>query len=331
MIKLRYGDEMVGLLVIVATVVFLGIAFQAGVLSQWFRTTTTLRILLPETGSAGLSSGSDVEVLGTKAGDVRRVVINPDQQMYAEVDIEEQAKPFIRRDSVAVIRKRFGVAGAAYVDISRGKGENLDWNFAVIQGVTERDPTESIGTLIDQVRGKVFPLLDDLTRTSGGLADLVEGVKKGQGSIGRLLTDDTLMREAEETVKSVHESIARLGPIMDELQSATHDISTLARTTNIAAADVPALIKRTDHILVSLQDVMQELSKASGHIPQIAKNIEGGTGNLPSLLTQTEQTLHNLDDLIVQMRGSWLLGGGGGGGGTPATTPSRLPSTQVRP
>src|SRR5689334_12874709 len=116
MIKLRYADEVVGLLVIASIVVFLGVAFQAGVLSRWFHSTVTLRVLLPEQGSAGLSSGSDVEVLGTKAGEVRRVVINPDQQMYAEVDIEEQAKPFIRRDSIAVIRKRFGVAGAAYLD-----------------------------------------------------------------------------------------------------------------------------------------------------------------------------------------------------------------------
>ena len=329
MIKLRYADELVGLVVILAIAVFLGVAFEAGVLSQWFQRTATLRILLPEQGSAGLSPGSDVEVLGTKAGEVRRVVINPDQQMYAEADIEEQARPFIRRDSIAVIRKRFGVAGATYLDISRGKGPELDWNYAVVQGTTERDPTESIGTLIDEVRAKVFPLLDDLTRTSGGLADLVDGIKKGQGSIGRLLVDDTMVREAEDTVQSVHESVAKLGPIMDELQTATHDISALARTTNAAAADVPALIRRMDQVLISLQGVIQDLGKATNHLPQIARNVEGGTANLPSLLIQAEQTLHDLDNLIAQIKGSWLLGGGGAN--APAQAPSRLPSTQVRP
>lgn len=329
MIKLRYADEVVGLLVIASIVVFLGVAFQAGVLSRWFHSTVTLRVLLPEQGSAGLSSGSDVEVLGTKAGEVRRVVINPDQQMYAEVDIEEQAKPFIRRDSIAVIRKRFGVAGAAYLDISRGKTEELDWNYAVIQGTTERDPTESIGTLIDQVREKVFPLLDDLTRASASLADVVEGVKKGRGTIGRLVTDDTLVHDAEGTVQSVHESVDKLGPIMDQLQAATHDVAALARTTDAAAADVPALIQRMDRVLVSLQEVMQTLGQATNHLPQIAKNVEGTTANLPSLLTQTEQTLKNLDTLLVQLRGSWLLGGGSGN--VPPGAPSRLPSTQVRP
>jgi len=143
MIRVRYANELVGLLVILALVLFLGVAFQAGVLSRWFQPTHVLRIILPEQGSAGLSPGGDVEMLGTKAGEVRRVVITPNQQMYAEADIEDQAQPFIRRDSVAVIRKRFGVAGAAYVDVSRGKGPALDWSFAVIQGVTERDPSNA--------------------------------------------------------------------------------------------------------------------------------------------------------------------------------------------
>src|SRR4029077_493021 len=94
-IRLRYANELVGLLVILALVLFLGVAFQAGVLSRWFQPTHILRIILPEKGSAGLSSGGDVEMLGTKAGEVRRVVITPNQQMYAEADIEDQAQPFV--------------------------------------------------------------------------------------------------------------------------------------------------------------------------------------------------------------------------------------------
>ena len=77
MIRVRYANELVGLLVILALVLFLGVAFQAGVLSRWFQPTHVLRIILPEQGSAGLSPGGDVEMLGTKAGEVRRVVITP--------------------------------------------------------------------------------------------------------------------------------------------------------------------------------------------------------------------------------------------------------------
>ena len=166
MMRLRHADEWIGLLVVATVVLFLGIILQAGVLRDWFRPVYKLRIVLPEAGVAGLSVGADVEVLGIHTGAVRRIVINPGQQIYAEAEIEQQAQGFIRRDSQAVIRRRFGVAGAAYVDIARGTGEPLDWNFAVIDAVTERAPTESVGALIDQVREKIFPILDDTGRAA---------------------------------------------------------------------------------------------------------------------------------------------------------------------
>src|SRR3954449_3694301 len=83
MIRLRYTDEWVGLLVIVAVLIFLGAVLEAGVLRDWFRPVSHLRIVLPQAGVGGLAVGADVEVLGIHAGTVRRIVLNPDQQMYA--------------------------------------------------------------------------------------------------------------------------------------------------------------------------------------------------------------------------------------------------------
>ena len=326
MIRLRYADELVGLLVILALALFVAAALEAGVLTQWFRPTLTLRIVLPEQGSAGLSPGSDVEVLGTKAGEVRRVVINPDQQMYAEADIEDQAEPFIRRDSVAIIRKRFGVAGAAYLDIARGHGPALDWHFAVIQATTERDPTESIGTLIDQVRAKVFPVLDNLDHASQSLSDILDGIKKGQGSLGRLLVDDSLEGEAEQVVTSLHDSLDKLGPIMDNLHQASQNVTALTQETASNQTGLPALLQHVDRNLESVQALLQDLSKTSQRLPAIATTIQSGTANLPSLLTQMQQTLHNLDLLMAQVRTSWLIGG------SPAPpAPARLSPTEVQP
>src|SRR5215469_12571391 len=161
MIRLRYTDEWVGLLVIVAVLLFFGAVLEAGVLSYWFRPVSHLRIVLPQSGVGGLAVGADIEVLGIHAGTVRRIVLNPNQQMYAEADIDEQADAFIRRDSEAVIRRRFGLAGAAYVDISRGVGAPMNWSYAVIGATTERAPTDTISAMIDEIRQRVLPALDD--------------------------------------------------------------------------------------------------------------------------------------------------------------------------
>jgi phospholipid/cholesterol/gamma-HCH transport system substrate-binding protein len=328
MMRLRHADEWVGLLVVLAVVLLLAAALHAGVLSAWFRPASSLRVLLPQEGVAGLSQGANVEVLGTKAGTVRRVVINPDQQMYAEADIDDQARAFIRRDSQAVIRRQFGVAGAAYLDVSRGKGQPLDWNYAVINAVTERAPTDSIGTMIDQVRQKVFPILDDVGHSTHALAGLVENIQQGKGNVGRLLVDDSLARSAEAMVASLKDSVAQIGPIMAKLRETSQTVAALAKEADARDKGVPALMVRLNVIMVSMQEVSRNLAQTSQRLPQITRNVQGSTANLPGLLTQTQVTMRQLEQLTAQLRTSWLLGGGGS---PPAAASNRLPSTEVRP
>ena len=327
MIRLRYADEWVGLLVVAAVAAFLGAVLHAGVLRDWFRPVSYLRIVLPEAGVAGLSVGADVEILGTHAGIIRRVVISPNQQMYAEAEIEDQARAFIRRDSQGTIRRRYGVAGAAFVDVSRGKGAELDWDYAVIQAVTERDPTESIGALIDQAREKIFPILDDAGRSTKALANVMEHMQKGQGDVGRLLTDETIVRDVEAIVAKANGIVSDLGQLVSELQLAAGNVKNLSQGINARDGGVPGLLHRADVTLATLQQAMRDLALATQRAPQIVHSVELGARDLPGLLTQTQQTAHQLEELAIQLRGLWLLGGGG----KASPQPTRLPTHEVRP
>ncbi len=327
MMRLRHADEWVGLLVVLAGVLFLGVIFQAGVLRDWFKPTVVLRIILPEAGVAGLAVGADVEVLGTRAGTIRRIVINPNQQMYAEAELDDQAKAFIKRDSQAVIKRRFGIAGASFVDLSRGSGRDLDWSFAVIKGSTERDPTESIGVILDQVRERVFPILDDAGKMMKSLATVAARIEAGEGNVGKLLSNDDLMKEVEGMASDARAAVAGLSRILGQLEVAARDVTALTKSASSQSEGVPALLKRTDRLLASLEGPMKDLAGATQHLPQIARNLEGGTQNLPTLLTQVQLTAQELERLLVQLRGSFLFGGGGP---RPADPP-RLPPTQVRP
>lgn len=327
MIRLRHTDEWVGALVLAAVAVLLVAALQAGVLRDWFKPTSELRLILPEAGVGGLEVGADVEVLGTRAGIVRRIVLNPDRQMYALIELDEQATAFVRRDSAAVIRRRFGVAGAAFVDISRGAGEEMDWTYAVIEATTERAPTDSISALIDEVREKVFPILDNAGKATQSLAEIVERINRGEGSVGRLLVDQSLVQQIETIVGSARDAMAALNLLMAELQKSAGNVSAL--TADVSGPDgVPAVLARADAALAAAAKVLDDLAVASKRMPAIAKNVEGGTANLPALLTQLQVTIQQLDQLIVQVRSSWLLGGGGA---VRPQQPTQFSPSQVLP
>ena len=326
MIRLRHTDELVGLMVVVASLLFLGAVLESGVLHDWFRPVSHLRIVLPESGVGGLAVGDDVEVLGIHAGTIRRIVLNPDQQMHAEADIDLQAEPFIRRDSQAVIRRRFGIAGAAYVDISRGTGAPLDWSYAVVSATTERAPTDTVSAMIDEVRQKILPVLDDAKHIMETAAAITQNVKQGQGTLGRLLTDDTLARRAEGAAATAEQQIAALTPLIARLDDVAKQADALAELAASGKEGLPNLIRRIDAILENLQSATHDVARATPGLPAISRNMAGSTANLPALLTQTQLTAAELERLLTQLRGLWLLGGGNS---PPPQT--RLPATRLEP
>lgn len=327
LLVMRHADEWVGLGVIVAAVVFVGAILQAGVLREWLVPTYTLRVLLPEEGTGGLSVGAELEVLGTRAGTVRRLVIREGQRLYAEVAVDEQVTGFIRRDSTAVIRRRFGVAGAAFIDVSRGTGAPMDWTFAVIEATLDRAPTETIGALLDEARNIVLPIIADLGRTTRAFADVVEGIRGGEGTVGRLLRDDTLAEQAEGIVSNARSLTESLGRTFSTIEQVSRNAQTLTGNLSSGQQGVPALLRRADQVVANLERITRDLARATPRAPAIARNVERATDDVPALLLQAEAAARELEALTAQLRGLWLLGGGGG----PQPDRARLPAERIRP
>jgi len=323
--RLLTGDEWVGLLVLAAVALFLAAVLQAGVMREWVAPSARLRVLLPDEGVSGLAAGADLEVLGTRAGSVRRVVITQGQRLYAEVQLDPQAKDFIRRDSVATIRRRFGVAGAAFLDVSRGTGQPLDWSFAVIEAVSERAPTETVGALIDEARGRILPIIEDAGRIVGAIARMAERIERGEGMVGRLLSD-------QETSDQLASVMGELRGAMDSVKNILASVDRMAsdgtRITDSLAGPqgVPALLRRSEAAMADLQRVTRELARAAPRTQNIARGVEESVGNAPALLLQAQSTARELEALTAQLRALWLLGGSGS---NPPR--DRLPAERIRP
>lgn len=321
-------DEVVGAVVLACIGVFVAVLINAGLLKDWFQPSFTLRILLPDEGVSGLAPGAEVQVLGTRAGEVRRIVIDPNQRMHAVARVEDQMRPFIRRDSVVSIRRQFGVAGAAYIDIQRGVGPELDWSYAVIAATTERGATDSLGEMIEEVRAKVVPVIDEihkavqafnavaqritdpsgpLEQTLASAAGIARKVESGQGLAGRLISDEKLSADLEASLVSVRELAA-------QLERTSKD----PRITQI--------LVKTDSILTSLQATTRNLAATT---PQITRNVQDTTDAMPATLLQAQIAARELELLLGQLRHHWLLGGSGSS--APAQPNRRAPAVEVRP
>ena len=122
--KFRHVHAITGTFVLVLLGVLIAALVFAGRSQRWFIGNVTLRIILPEEGAAGIRQGSEVYFLGTLMGTVADVLANPAGRMEAEVNIRRDFFLFVRADSSAVVKKKFGV-GDAYFEITRGHGQPL--------------------------------------------------------------------------------------------------------------------------------------------------------------------------------------------------------------
>lgn len=304
LIHLRYADEWVGLLVLISLMLFVAAVVEAGVLSDWLSPPARLRVILPESGVGGLTVGGDVQILGAHAGTIRGIKLNPTGKMYAQVDLDPQVEPFLRRDSKAVIRKQFVVAGASYLDLTRGSGEPMNWDYAVIDAVTEPSPTDMITQTLKDIQAQVMPAIASARHMMAQLDETITDMHEGKGSVGQLMTNDKLIKQAEATIVSLNDVIDRLKPQEDQLR---------------------AILTKTDATMANVKSASGDLKKATPRLPSITRSTDEALADAPALLTQAQTTLYTLQKLTDQLRGLWLLGG------HKTSEAHRLPAHRVTP
>jgi phospholipid/cholesterol/gamma-HCH transport system substrate-binding protein len=257
------------------------------------------------------------------------------------VEIEEAMQPFVRRDSTVFIRKQFGIAGAAYLEITRGQGEPLDWDYAVLTAEPDQAPTESMGAILEDVRSKVLPIVDDVHRTVRAAGDLIAELQApdgrlqvvladlgkvttrlaaGEGTAGRLLVDDTLVRDLEATLASLNQQLGRLDAIVADFQSTSGEVAAQSQR-------LPEMMTNASAALASFTQVMAEVERAMPEITELVRETSSASVALPTLLTQTQQTMAELRQLLVQLQGVWLFGGRDG----DAAERTRLSPLEARP
>lgn len=345
----RYASEIVGTLVLVALIIFVLALFVGGRVNELLHPGLNIRVVMPREGLFGLAAGANVEILGSKAGEVRRIVIQPDESIYAEAHIIDSMSSFVRRDSIVTIRKRFGVAGDAFLEISRGHGQPLDEEFAVLDARTDRAASVSTTQLLEEIRNKAIPVIEDASRTIASLAELTESLTdpegnlqqtlgnldtvtgrlaRGEGAVGRLLARDTLVRELEALVRGLNDTLNGMGPVLDELQATVHNVQVMSEALGEQARNVPQASRRLASVLDSVDGILKDLERTTPDLPRITRNMADTTESLPVLLIQTQETVAQLELLIRQLRASWIVGGGAEQPPQPA---SRISPLEVTP
>ncbi len=282
--KFRRVNEITGTLVILVAVALVATLVWTGHSQRWFKSRVTLRIVLPEAGAAGIRQGSEVYFLGTLVGSVSDVIVDAKGRMEAEANIRRDFFRFVRADSSAVVKKKFGVAGDSFFEITRGEGKPLPEKNASI--VCNEQFQSALESAIEEIRRETLLVLkktgtglDTWTKLGADLGEtrqrldqiivrlenMAAGVEAGKGTVGKLITDPALADEAQN------------------------------------------LLARANEAMSELQGVVTNLNVAAARLPEITDAVAGETKDLPGLVRQTQTSMRELERLIEALQRHWLV------------------------
>ena len=295
--KFRHVNEITGIFVILVVVVLIAAIVWTARSQGWFRGTITLWIVLPEAGAAGIRQGSEVYFLGTLVGTVSNVIVDSGGRMEAGTSIRSDFFRFVREDSFAVVKKKFGVAGDAYFEITRGQGQPLPKKNA---SIVCRDLPDTMETTIEQFRSAVFPVLEKLSVGLDTWTTLGEKLSAGADAWTRLGTN------LGESGQHLDQLVGRLDRIIAGVEQGKGTAGKLL-TDPAIADDLKTILDKGNVSMDQLQTILQDVKAAGTNLSAVSEALATEAKDLPGLVLQTQQTLYELERLIEGIQRHWLI------------------------
>jgi len=289
--KFRRVNEITGIFVLAVLASLIAAVVWTARSQRWFKSTVTLQITLPEAGAAGIRPGSEVYFLGTLVGTVSDVLVEPTGRMEAHARIRRDFFLFVRADSSAVVKKKFGVAGDAFFEITRGVGKTLREQNARI--ICNEQFQSSLESAIEEIRTQAVLVLnkassgiDTWSRLGSDLSEsrrkldlltarcdiILAGIESGHGTVGQLIVQPDMANDLRDLVQS---GAAALNE---------------ART-----------------ILTNLSVAVKNVEAGSAALPEIGLAMSNEAKDLPGLVRQSQTSMREMERLMEAMQQHWLI------------------------
>ncbi|MGE3276173.1 MAG: MlaD family protein [Vicinamibacterales bacterium] len=285
--SLAWAELKVGILAVFAVVMAAILIFAVGGSGGFFWQRYPLKAVF--LNIAGVKAGSPVRVAGVEVGSVTEVHFSgTGVELWLEVS--EEMRPLVTSNSVASIGS-ISLLGEGAIDITASEsGQALpDWGY-LETGVAEGS--------IAQVTEQAASSLEAATK-------LIEDIRAGKGTVGRLFADDSLYREldgfmaaARRVTQAVSDGDGTLGKFMQD--------PTLYRELNESVANLNAITTRVRNGEGSLGRLMTDpafadsLSGTTRNLEAVTGRLSAGEGTMGKLLTE-DGLYQKLDSMTTRI------------------------------
>lgn len=318
--KVRWAQLKVGILAVSALVLMAVLVFLMTGDKSFIASTAVIYTYLDD--SYAITPGSPVRLNGILIGKIVDVDLSGETSVNriirVDMEVREEMLQFIPTDSEAAVSSE-NVLGSKYINIKKGQGstpvepggeiaslDTRDFEEVVASGHETLTALRSILRRIDAIvaqvevgQGSIGKLLSDdelynhLTGTVAEAHKVTAALNKGEGTIGRLLYDDSLYEE-------LRKSVVRIDQIIEDVESGQGTAGKFLKDPAIydearaAVTEMKQLVadlnagKGTAGKLLKDEELHQEIASVVNRLDETLEKINTGEGTMGQLVVNPQ-------------------------------------------
>ena len=305
----------IGIFVVIGLLIFiLGVITLTGQ-KKSFSNAVNLKAIFDNV--EGLQAGSNVWLNGVKIGTVKDVRFNEEGKVAVSMGVDEKMQVYIHKDAKAKV----------------GSDGLIGNRIIVIYGGTPSSPTVNDGDIlaVEKIAGMEDMMAtfqsnnENLLSITGDFKEISSKLANGEGTIGKLLNDETLSNSMELALANLQRAASNATEISRDVSAYTSQLQkegTLANdlvTDTVIFNNLRSSVAEIDQLSKKANEVMASLQTASNTVNTSLtdKNTPAGAmlqdketaASLKATIKNLETSTKKLDENMEALQHNFLLRG----------------------
>jgi len=306
----------VGLWVLAGLVIFVVGIMTIGGMRKSFVSKITAQATFDNVN--GLKVGNNIWFSGVKVGTVKDIFFVGNSQVEVLLNIEEKSQQYIRKDALVKISSD-GLIGNKIVVIEGGTPKVPPIEDGDVLRAKKEDSQEDIINTLQANNKNILAITEDFKEISGK-------IRKGEGSIGKLLADEQLYKNLEVTMATLQRAAGQAQSVTTSLNAyaaklnkpgglandavtdtlimrkVRQTVAELNETANTARAMVEGLKQTT-------QDLSADLTKNNDNAVGLLLRDKATANDIRATIQNLESSSEKLDESMEALQNNFLLRG----------------------
>lgn len=257
-----------GIFVFLGVAIFIITVLTLGSQHKTFEKSITVKTYFDNVN--GLQKGNNVWFSGVKVGTIKRVNLKENGKVEVEINIEEVSVKFIPKDVKAKLSSD-GLIGNKIIELYGGTASEAKIKNGDIVGSDKLLSTEAMMSTLSKNNDNILAITNDFKLISSRIA-------AGKGSIGKLLTDETLVDQLNATSNILMHASQNLEKLSANVSNYTAKLNNKGSLANDLVTDT-VIFSKLRATVAQLQNVADSSQNIIANFKTTGNIINNGLSN----------------------------------------------------